>query len=279
MMIIQTEKKKIGYFKGDELAARVWSTMYVLKDSFSNLYELTLDDMHHRLAGEIACIGQRCVDSTSENDIGDEYSCEKSIRSIEQVRFDSVIAKNYNMGVILNSKGRKISLQETNPTMERTQTSIVDSRLAHFAPTQRDEIVEWVTDYVDEYYDRHISKRLDSAEERIERLEKIPNLCNRTKMCSYFVEEKAQNYRYGKTIDDLNEELRVGFRKMNKMPAFVEKLKKWNSDGVLQFRGSNKKDIFDELIFCFYEEGELSPEELKQKWDVFRKACAGWSPK
>ena len=63
------------------------------------------------------------------------------------------------------------------------------------------------------------------------------------------------------------------------MPAFVEKLKKWNSDGVLQFRGSNKKDIFDELIFCFYEEGELSPEELKQKWDVFRKACAGWSPK
>jgi ribonucleoside-diphosphate reductase alpha chain len=43
----------IGYFKGDELAARVWANKYALKDSFGNLYEKTPDDMHHRLAREI----------------------------------------------------------------------------------------------------------------------------------------------------------------------------------------------------------------------------------
>ena len=43
----------IIYFKGDELAARVWANKYALKDSFGNLYEKTPDDMHHRIAREI----------------------------------------------------------------------------------------------------------------------------------------------------------------------------------------------------------------------------------
>lgn len=43
----------IRYFKGDELAARVWANKYALKDSFGNLYEKTPDDMHRRLAREI----------------------------------------------------------------------------------------------------------------------------------------------------------------------------------------------------------------------------------
>jgi ribonucleoside-diphosphate reductase alpha chain len=43
----------IEYFKGDELAARVWANKYALKDSFGNLYEKTPDDMHRRLASEI----------------------------------------------------------------------------------------------------------------------------------------------------------------------------------------------------------------------------------
>jgi len=43
----------IKYFKGDELAARVWANKYALKDSYGNLYEKTPDDMHHRLAREI----------------------------------------------------------------------------------------------------------------------------------------------------------------------------------------------------------------------------------
>ena len=44
------------YFKGDELAATVWINKYALKDSFGNLYEKTPDDMHRRLASEIARI-------------------------------------------------------------------------------------------------------------------------------------------------------------------------------------------------------------------------------
>jgi len=43
----------IEYFRGDELAARVWANKYALKDSFGNLYEKTPDDMHRRLAREI----------------------------------------------------------------------------------------------------------------------------------------------------------------------------------------------------------------------------------
>jgi len=45
--------ESIGYFNGDELAARVWANKYALKDSFGNLYEKSPDDMHHRLAREI----------------------------------------------------------------------------------------------------------------------------------------------------------------------------------------------------------------------------------
>ena len=43
----------IKYFKGDELAARVWTNKYALKDSYGNLYEKTPDDMHRRIAREI----------------------------------------------------------------------------------------------------------------------------------------------------------------------------------------------------------------------------------
>lgn len=46
----------LDYFKGDQLAARVWVTKYALKDSFGNLYEKTPDDMHRRIARAIAGI-------------------------------------------------------------------------------------------------------------------------------------------------------------------------------------------------------------------------------
>jgi ribonucleoside-diphosphate reductase alpha chain len=41
------------YFNGDELAARVWTNKYALKDSYGNLFEKTPDDMHRRIAREI----------------------------------------------------------------------------------------------------------------------------------------------------------------------------------------------------------------------------------
>ncbi|HOO99053.1 MAG TPA: adenosylcobalamin-dependent ribonucleoside-diphosphate reductase [Bacteroidales bacterium] len=46
-------EESIRYFRGDELAARVWANKYALKDSFGNLYEKSPDDMHRRLAREI----------------------------------------------------------------------------------------------------------------------------------------------------------------------------------------------------------------------------------
>lgn len=47
------------YFEGDELAARVWATKYALKDSQGNYFELTPDDMHRRIARDIARIERK----------------------------------------------------------------------------------------------------------------------------------------------------------------------------------------------------------------------------
>mgnify|MGYP006286135829 CR=1 FL=1 len=46
----------LKYFNGDTLAAEVWINKYCLKDSDGNLYEKTPDDMHWRLASELARI-------------------------------------------------------------------------------------------------------------------------------------------------------------------------------------------------------------------------------
>jgi len=62
----QAYEASLKYFDGDELAARVWSSKYALKDSFGNLYELTPDDMHHRLAREIARIENKYPNPLSE---------------------------------------------------------------------------------------------------------------------------------------------------------------------------------------------------------------------
>jgi len=52
-------KKSTEYFEGDSLAAGVWVNKYALKDSAGNLYELTPEDMHWRIAGEIARIEKK----------------------------------------------------------------------------------------------------------------------------------------------------------------------------------------------------------------------------
>lgn len=57
------------YFKGDDLAARVWINKYALKDSDGNLYELTPDDMHRRLAKEIYRIETKYDNPLSEETI------------------------------------------------------------------------------------------------------------------------------------------------------------------------------------------------------------------
>ena len=55
----------LQYFKGDELAARVWVNKYALKDSYGNIYEKTPDDMHQRLASEIARIENKYANPLS----------------------------------------------------------------------------------------------------------------------------------------------------------------------------------------------------------------------
>ncbi|MDE6273131.1 MAG: adenosylcobalamin-dependent ribonucleoside-diphosphate reductase [Muribaculaceae bacterium] len=64
-------KASLEYFKGDELAARVWTSKYALKDSAGNIYELTPDDMHHRLARELARIENKYPAPLSEEEIFD----------------------------------------------------------------------------------------------------------------------------------------------------------------------------------------------------------------
>ena len=61
----------LKYFKGDDLAARVWVNKYALKDSFGNIFELTPDDMHKRLAKEIARIEKRYPNPLTEEEIYD----------------------------------------------------------------------------------------------------------------------------------------------------------------------------------------------------------------
>ncbi|KAA6336778.1 ribonucleoside-diphosphate reductase alpha chain, partial [termite gut metagenome] len=47
-------KESLRYFQGDELAAKVWVSKYAVKDSFGNIYEKSPEDMHWRIANEVA---------------------------------------------------------------------------------------------------------------------------------------------------------------------------------------------------------------------------------
>ena len=65
----ETIAATVKYFKGDDLAARVWLNKYALKDSEGNIYEKSPEDMHHRIAGEIARIEQQYPNPLSEEKI------------------------------------------------------------------------------------------------------------------------------------------------------------------------------------------------------------------
>ena len=57
------------YFAGDDLAAQVWVSKYALKDSFGNIYETTPEDMHNRIAAELARIENNYPNPLSQNEI------------------------------------------------------------------------------------------------------------------------------------------------------------------------------------------------------------------
>jgi len=63
----EVEQKTIEYFKGDALASEVWINKYALKDSDGNIYELSPDDMHKRLAKELNRIEQKYPNPLSED--------------------------------------------------------------------------------------------------------------------------------------------------------------------------------------------------------------------
>ena len=65
----EIRKATLEYFKGDDLATKVWATKYALKDSYGNTYEKTPDDMHRRLAGEIARIEKKYPNPLSEDQL------------------------------------------------------------------------------------------------------------------------------------------------------------------------------------------------------------------
>lgn len=57
------------YFNGDDLAATVWVNKYALKDSSGHIYELSPDDMHLRIASEIARIENKYPNPMSTQEI------------------------------------------------------------------------------------------------------------------------------------------------------------------------------------------------------------------
>lgn len=88
------------YFRGDELAARVWVNKYALKDSFGNIYEKTPNDMHRRLAKELARIESKYNNPMSEDEIFDLIKDFKYI--IPQGSPMAGIGNNYQVGSLSN---------------------------------------------------------------------------------------------------------------------------------------------------------------------------------
>ena len=96
----EANKASLDYFGGDELAARVWVTKYALKDSFGNIYEKTPDDMHHRIAAEIARIENKYPNPMEHDEI---FALMQNFRYIvPQGSPMSGIGNNYQVGSLSN---------------------------------------------------------------------------------------------------------------------------------------------------------------------------------
>ena len=61
----------LAYFDGDELAARVWVNKYAMKDSFGNIYEKSPEQMHWRIANEIARIENKYKNPLTAQEVFD----------------------------------------------------------------------------------------------------------------------------------------------------------------------------------------------------------------
>lgn len=63
----------LKYFEGDELAAKVWVNKYALKDASGKIYELSPEDMHWRLANEIARVEAKYENPLSNKELYDLF--------------------------------------------------------------------------------------------------------------------------------------------------------------------------------------------------------------
>ncbi len=63
----------LKYFSGDELAAKVWVNKYALKDAAGNIYELSPEDMHWRLANEIGRMEAKYDNALSSKELYDLF--------------------------------------------------------------------------------------------------------------------------------------------------------------------------------------------------------------
>ena len=93
-------KATVEYFGGDELAARVWVNKYALKDSFGNIYEKTPEDMHQRLAKEVARIEKKYANPMTEDELMALFRNFRYI--IPQGSPMSGIGNNYQIGSLSN---------------------------------------------------------------------------------------------------------------------------------------------------------------------------------
>jgi len=106
--VVQETKK---YFGGDELAATVWANKYALKDSKGNIYERTPDDMHRRIAREIARIESKYPNPLTEDEIFSMLFprilavAELMWRSPETRDYESFQAEVFSMEDYWNSAG------------------------------------------------------------------------------------------------------------------------------------------------------------------------------
>ncbi|MDP4281494.1 MAG: adenosylcobalamin-dependent ribonucleoside-diphosphate reductase [Bacteroidota bacterium] len=93
-------EKSTEYFKGDSLAADVWVNKYALKNSEGELFELTPDDMHRRIAREISRIENKYPNPMSEEEIFDLIRDFRYI--IPQGSPMAGIGNNYQIGSLSN---------------------------------------------------------------------------------------------------------------------------------------------------------------------------------
>lgn len=90
----------LRYFQGDELAARVWVNKYAVKDSFGNIYEKSPEDMHWRIANEVARIEAKYPNPLSSEELFDLFDHFKYI--VPQGSPMTGIGNNYQVASLSN---------------------------------------------------------------------------------------------------------------------------------------------------------------------------------